>query len=268
MKKLANTSYRYISLLILSLTMLISSLVTPICLSQVVYAGPMALYLHDATNITSADATLNCTATAFDSVSDFFWVSTAPFVIYDDTPTEKTPTVIPSGVYSTSDLGPVTSGNNFSAKLSSVNGLPTITPSTTYYFAAWVNVGDQEYPHWVASGGNTSFTTASAPVVAPAPKASTPTASSTPISNAKQVATTAPTTTDASSTPEKTTTPSSNPSVLGDTTTAPVTKLATIAKDVPKTNNVLPWAIGGGAGVIIVATASAFFIIRKRRAKL
>ena len=109
--------------------------------------------------------------------------------------------------------------------------------------------------------------TPTAPVVTanPEPKTTTPqTSSSKQVANTNNPLAVSTET----STLDETTTPTSNLSVLGDTTIKPETKLATVTNDTPKTNNVLLWTIGGAAGVIIVATASAFFIIRKRRAKL
>ena len=46
---------------------------------------------------------------------------------------------------STSDLGPVAAGGSLVAQLSSISGLLPITPSTNYYFVAWVDVGGTWY---------------------------------------------------------------------------------------------------------------------------
>jgi hypothetical protein len=91
-----------------------------------------------ATNITSTDATLNGTNGPADATGHSFWVSTATF-------STASPTV-PSGVYSTADLGIISAGASFSAQLSSVSGLLPITAGTTYYFVAWSNVGGTWYP--------------------------------------------------------------------------------------------------------------------------
>jgi hypothetical protein len=90
-----------------------------------------------ATDMTSTDPTLNGTNGPANATGHSFWVSTATF-------STASPTV-PSGVYSTADLGDITAGTSFSAKLSSVSGLP-ITADTLYYFVAWSNVGGTWYP--------------------------------------------------------------------------------------------------------------------------
>jgi parallel beta-helix repeat protein len=85
-----------------------------------------------ANGITSSDATLNGTNGDTGATDHTFWVSTSTF----STPANGTP--FPANVYSTpSSAGAVAPGASFSASLSSVTGLPTVTPSTTYYFAAW-----------------------------------------------------------------------------------------------------------------------------------
>lgn len=101
---------------------------------------------NTATGITSTDATLNGTNGTSDASGHSIWVSTSTF-------NTASPS-IPAGVYSTVDLGPIASSTAFSALLSSATGLPTITPNTTYYFAAWSNVGGTWYP-----GDVHSFTT-------------------------------------------------------------------------------------------------------------
>ena len=113
-----------------------------------------------ATGITTSDATLNGTNGPADAIGHSFWASLAPF----DT---SSPT-IPSGTYSTPDMGPIASSTPFSAALSSMTGMPPVTPSTTYYFAAWSNVEGT----W-SSGEILSFTTA--------PEVATTTASTTAV---------------------------------------------------------------------------------------
>ena len=101
---------------------------------------------NPATTITSTEATLNGTNGSSAATGHSFWVSTSPFVTTSPT--------LPSGVYTTADLGAIAAGATFSASLSS-SGLPSITPNTLYYFAAWSNVGGTWYP-----GAVLSFTTA------------------------------------------------------------------------------------------------------------
>jgi parallel beta-helix repeat protein len=97
-----------------------------------------------ATGITTNDATLNGTNGPADADGHSFWVSTSTF-------STASPT-IPPGVYSTPDLGAIASSTAFSAALSSLttsgvpSNMPAITASTTYYFAAWVNVGGTWFP--------------------------------------------------------------------------------------------------------------------------
>jgi hypothetical protein len=100
-----------------------------------------------ATAITGTNATLNGMNGSTAATGHSFWVSTSPFVTTSPT--------LPANVYSTPDLGPIAANTAFSAQLSSVSGLPTITPSTTYYVAAWVNVNGTWMPGQVLS-----FTTA------------------------------------------------------------------------------------------------------------
>jgi len=100
-----------------------------------------------ATGRTSTNATLNGTNGSYDATGHSFWVSLAPFV--------TTSSTIPADVYSTVDLGAIAPNIAFSAPLTSVTGLPTVTPNTTYYFVAWSNVDGTWYP-----GTISSFTTA------------------------------------------------------------------------------------------------------------
>ncbi len=101
---------------------------------------------NPATAISQSDATLNGTNGASDAIGHSFWASLNTF-------STASPT-IPAGVYSTPDLGAIASSTPFSALLSST-GI-TVTPNTTYYFAAWSNVGGTWYPGQVLN-----FTTGS-----------------------------------------------------------------------------------------------------------
>jgi hypothetical protein len=102
-----------------------------------------------ATNITASNATLNGTNGDNAANGHSFWASLSSFST--DSPT------LPSGVYSTSDLGAIAANTPFSAQLSSVSGLPAITDDTTYYFAAWSSVEGTWYPgavlHFTTSDG-------------------------------------------------------------------------------------------------------------------
>ncbi len=98
---------------------------------------------NPATAITAADATLNGTNGSSAAIGHSFWASTSTF-------STASPT-LPAGVFSTPDLGPIAANTAFSASLSSVSGLPAIQPSTTYYFAAWSNVGGTWHPGQVLS---------------------------------------------------------------------------------------------------------------------
>ncbi|MDP9249069.1 MAG: hypothetical protein M3M85_00970 [bacterium] len=98
---------------------------------------------NPATAITSSDAMLNGMNGESAGIGHSFWASESPF--------STASPVLPAGVYSTPDLGPIAPDTAFSALLSSVSGLPAITPDTTYYFAAWVNVGGTWYPGEVLS---------------------------------------------------------------------------------------------------------------------
>jgi hypothetical protein len=86
-----------------------------------------------ATSVTASDATLNGLNGSSDASGHSFWVSTSTF--------STASTTLPSGVYSTPELGAISSTTAFSASLSSAVGLPSVMASTTYYFAAWTNVG-------------------------------------------------------------------------------------------------------------------------------
>ncbi len=102
-----------------------------------------------ASSITATNATLNGLNGPIGATGSSFWVSTSTF-------STASPT-IPTGVYSTADLGAQVIGTAYSAALSSATGLPTVTAGTTYYFAAWSNVGGTWYP-----GAVMSFTTSAA----------------------------------------------------------------------------------------------------------
>jgi len=97
-----------------------------------------------ATAITSSDATLNGTNGGTAATGHSFWVSTSPF-------STASPT-IPSGVYSTPDMGAIAANTPWSAQLSSLttsgvpSNMPAITPNTTYYFAAWSLVNGTWHP--------------------------------------------------------------------------------------------------------------------------
>lgn len=99
-----------------------------------------------ATVISSTDATLNATNGASDAIGHSFWASLATF-------STASPILTPGVTFSTPDLGIITATTPFSALLSST-GI-TVTPNTTYYVAAWSNVGGTWYP-----GEVLSFTTA------------------------------------------------------------------------------------------------------------
>lgn len=110
------------------------------------YAQSAKVSTLPATNISTTDATLNGNNGESDAIGHSFWVSLFPF--------STTTTTLPSGVYSTPDLGAIASSTAFSAQLSSVTGLPTIASSTQYYFVAWSNVNGTWHP-----GEIKSFTT-------------------------------------------------------------------------------------------------------------
>jgi len=104
----------------------------------IVDAAEASVTTNDATDVSSSDATLNAQNGAVAGGGHSFWVSTSHF----DT---SSPT-IPSGVYSTPDMGAIGAGDTFMATLSSItsdgvpSNLPAITPDTTYYYVAWVQV--------------------------------------------------------------------------------------------------------------------------------
>jgi len=101
-----------------------------------------------ATNITASDATLNGMNGGSAATGHSFWVSTSTF-------STASPT-LPTGVYSTADLGALAANAPSSAALSSVTGILPVTQNTTYYFAAWSEVDGTWHP-----GEVLSFTTAS-----------------------------------------------------------------------------------------------------------
>ncbi len=105
-----------------------------------------------ATNISSSDATLNAVNGSADATGHSFWVSTSPFSTASSN--------LPSGVYSTADFGAIASGTPFTALLSSVNGMPGVTASTTYYFAGWSYVNGTWYPGAVLNFTTSASTTA------------------------------------------------------------------------------------------------------------
>ncbi|MFA6050699.1 MAG: hypothetical protein WC761_05920, partial [Candidatus Paceibacterota bacterium] len=109
---------------------------------------------NPATSITLTDATLNGTNGPTAASNHSFWVSTSTF-------STAVPNM-PAGVYSTPVLGAVTAGEALDAQLSLVTtdgiitdgvpgNMPAITPNTTYYFAAWVEIGGTWYPGEVLS---------------------------------------------------------------------------------------------------------------------
>jgi hypothetical protein len=107
-------------------------------------AAKPAVITNPATGVTLDDATLNGTNGPADATGHSFWVSL-------DTFSTASPT-IPSGVYSTPDLGAIAANTAFSASLSSITttgvptNLPAVTPGTKYYFVAWSLVGGTWYP--------------------------------------------------------------------------------------------------------------------------
>jgi len=121
-----------------------------------------------ATSITTNDATLNGTNGDTDATDSSFWVSTSTF-------STATPT-LPAGVYSTADLGAQDADGGYSAALSSTVGLPAVTPDTTYYYAAWTEVGGTWSP-----GSIVQFTTLSSPTITNVSPASGTTAGGTSI---------------------------------------------------------------------------------------
>jgi hypothetical protein len=111
---------------------------------------------NPATTVTSTDAILNGANGNSAATGHSFWVSLTPFV--------TTSPIIPTGVYSTPDMGAIAANATFSAPLSSLTtgGVPTnlstITPNTTYYFAAWSMVNGTWYPGQVLTFKTTPTT--------------------------------------------------------------------------------------------------------------
>lgn len=110
-----------------------------------------------ATAVTASGATLNGTNGDTAATGSSFWVSTSTFSTASST--------VPSGVYSTPDMGAVGANASFSAPLSSVTGLGTIMPNTTYYYAAWTNVGGTWMPGSVQHFTTASSTATTSPVI-------------------------------------------------------------------------------------------------------
>ena len=121
-----------------------------------------AVTTNAATAVTSTDAALNGMNGGSDATGHSFWVSTSTF--------STASPILPAGVYSTSDLGAIASSTSFSALLSSISGILPVTPSTTYYVAAWTKVGGTWYPGSVLHFA----TTANEPPVAPTVSSVTP----------------------------------------------------------------------------------------------
>lgn len=109
-----------------------------------------------AVSVTSVGATLNGTNGSFDAIGHSFWVSTSTFSTVSPT--------LPSGVYSTLDLGAIASSTSFSASLTSVTDFPAVIPNTTYYFAAWTNVGGTWFPGEILNFTTTNTVTSASPV--------------------------------------------------------------------------------------------------------
>jgi hypothetical protein len=104
-----------------------------------------------ATGISLTDATLH--GLSDDAAAGHsFWVSLSTI--------DTTSATLPTGVYSTPDLGTIAASTQFSALLSSAAGLPAVTASTTYYFVAWCSDGTTWTPGTVMS-----FTTAAPPIL-------------------------------------------------------------------------------------------------------
>lgn len=126
------------------LALVLSSVAAAIPAPALAATGPSTVA---ASSITQSDAALNGTNGPDAATGHSFWASTGSF-------STASPT-IPSDVYSTLVLGPVVAGGAMSASLSST-GIPGIAPGTTYYYAAWSEIGGTWYP-----GEVLSFTTAS-----------------------------------------------------------------------------------------------------------
>ncbi|MGD0328298.1 MAG: MBG domain-containing protein [Minisyncoccia bacterium] len=121
-------------------------------LSAVFDPIPLTTLTVAARDVTSTGATLNGINGNAIASEYSFWVSTSTFSTGSSVP--------PTGVYNDGDIsGPIDANASFSAPLSSVSGL-SVTPKTTYYFAAWSYVNGTWYPGTVLN-----FTT---PAVTPA----------------------------------------------------------------------------------------------------
>ncbi len=110
-----------------------------------------------ATGVGAADATLNGMTGPAAATGHSFWVSTSTFSTMSST--------LPTNVYSTPDLGAIAANSAFSASLSSAAGLPAVAASTTYYYAAWADVGGVWTPGAVMSFTTSAVSTPSAPAV-------------------------------------------------------------------------------------------------------
>lgn len=115
--------------------------------APVAFASGTAVTTVPATNITASDATLNGINQSTAAADSSFWVSTSTFSVASS--------AVPAGVYSTPLLGPVAADAAFSSPLTAVSGILPVTASTTYYFAAWTDVGGTWSP-----GAVLQFTTA------------------------------------------------------------------------------------------------------------
>ncbi len=110
---------------------------------------------YPATDVTESNATLNGTNGPSNATGHSFWVSLADY-------STASPS-IPSGVYSTIDMGAINAFMSFTSLLSDVttsgvpSNMPAVTPDTTYYYNAWSLVGGTWYP-----GEILTFTTGSA----------------------------------------------------------------------------------------------------------
>lgn len=124
-----------------------------------------------ATSITSTDATLNAMNGDTAATDSSFWVSTSTFSTASST--------MPTGVYSTPDLGAQAASSTFSAALSSATGLPAVTPDTEYFYVAWTSTDGGTT--WTP-GAELNFTTSAAtttPPSAPTITSISPTSGST-----------------------------------------------------------------------------------------
>lgn len=109
-----------------------------IVVASTTFTDDIDVVTNSATGITLTDATLNGQNGGSDAAGHSFWVSLDTFSTASST--------IPADVYSTVDLGAIAANTAFSAPLTSVMGLPAVTPNTTYYFTAWSLVGGTWYP--------------------------------------------------------------------------------------------------------------------------